>query len=140
MAGSETTAEHRVQLYTPAYLQNGKARPNIISVDDNTSYGQNVTIEFDGVPTIDRVVLQKYAGSTHGNHFDQRQVVLSCMPGDRSTVCSVPDNSSVAPPGQYMVFILYQGVPSIARFVSLQLPGAGSGSGFANTPSSSTSG
>ena len=37
VAGNESTAEHRAELYISVYLQNGKARPNIISVNENAS-------------------------------------------------------------------------------------------------------
>ena len=49
------------------------------------------------------------------------QVVLDCSPGSSSTMaCAGPPNSSVAPPGQYMLFAVANGVPSIAPYVSLQ--------------------
>ncbi len=135
VAGSEVTAEHRVQLYTPAYLQNGKSRPVITSVSTtNITYGQNITVGFSTVTSIDRVVLNRYTGATHGNHFDQRQVVLDFAVFHNSVTCTTPLNSAVAPPGQYMLFVLYQGVPSVASIVSLQLPPS------SGTPSVSSSG
>ncbi len=122
VAGSETTAEHRVQLYTPAYLQNGKPRPSITSVSSSSvTYGQNLTVGFSNVTSIDRVVLNKYTGATHGNHFDQRQVMLEFGVASSNVVCTLPPNGAVAPPGQYMLFVLYDGVPSVAQIVSLQL-------------------
>lgn len=122
VAGSEVTAEHRVQLYTPAYLQNGRPRPVITSVSSKSvTYSQNISVSFSNVASVDRAVLNRYTGATHGNHFDQRQVVLSCAVTGNNATCSMPPNSSVAPPGQYMLFVLYQGVPSVAEFVSLQL-------------------
>ena len=49
------------------------------------------------------------------------QVVLDCSAGSSSTIaCAGPPNSSIAPPGQYMLFAVANGVPSIAPYVSLQ--------------------
>jgi len=119
VAGSETTAEHRVQLYTPAYLQNGKPRPSITSViSSSVTYGPDLTLGFSNVTSIDRVVLNKYTGATHGNHFDQRQVLLEFGVAGSNVVCTLPPNGAVAPPGQYMLFVLYDGVPSVAQIVS----------------------
>ena len=60
-----------------------------------------------------------HAGATHGNHMDQRQVVLDCTPKSGSASCQSPPNSSVAPPGIYYLFASYQGVPSVAEYVSV---------------------
>ena len=53
--------------------------------------------------------------------------MLDCHAGSNfSHVCMSPPNSSIAPPGQYMLFSLSEGVPSFAPYVSLQ---AGSAQG-----------
>lgn len=129
IAGSEATSERRAQIYTPDYLSSGKPRPMITSAPQAMVYATTYTIQFSNVAAVDRVVLNRLAGSTHGNHFDQRQVVLDCnglMPSETS--CMSPPNSSIAPPGVYMLFILSEGVPSYAPSVSLQLPTAGASS------------
>ena len=59
------------------------------------------------------------AGATHGNHMDQRSVVLDCSPGSGTATCTSPPNSSIAPPGIYYLFAHCQGVPSVAEFVSV---------------------
>ncbi len=122
VAGSEVTGERRVQLYTPDYLHTSKPRPVISLSPQQLVYGASFSINFTAVPDVDRVVLNRLTGSTHGNHFDQRQVVLACSPitGASAASCSAPPNSSIAPPGQYMLFILSQGIPSVANYVSLQ--------------------
>jgi Domain of unknown function (DUF1929) len=67
------------------------------------------------------VVLTRLAGSTHGNHFDRRQVVLACAAVSSAVLqCTVPPSGSVAPPGVYMLFGLLRGTPSVARFVTLR--------------------
>ena len=121
VAGSETTGEHRVQVWTPGYLQNGQPRPTITASPSVITYGQNITVSYSGVPSIDRVVLQRIVGATDSNHMDQRQVVLTGGTGPGSVVVNSPPNSNIAPPGQYYMFVLSNGVPSQAAYVSLQL-------------------
>ena len=121
MAGSETTGEHRVQVWTPGYLQNGQPRPVITASPPLITYGQNITVSFTGVPNVDRVVLQRVVGATDSNHMDQRQIVLTGGTGSGSIVVNTPPNSNIAPPGQYYLFILSNGVPSRAAYISLQL-------------------
>ncbi|KAA6418817.1 MAG: hypothetical protein FRX49_11174 [Trebouxia sp. A1-2] len=135
VAGSETTAELRAQLFTPDYLHTSKPRPVITTAPSTLGYAANFTIGFSNVTTLDRVVLSRLAGSTHGIHFDQRQIVLDCIIQGATDNCASPPNSSIAPPGQYMLFVLNQGVPSVAEYITMQLPAvnssAGSGVGVA---------
>ena len=119
VGGSETTTEHRAQIYTPSYLQNGKPRPAITSSPSNVGYSAGFSIGFSGVPSLDRIVLNRLAGATHSNHFDQRQVVLDCSDTGNTANCRSPPNSSVAPPGLYQLFVLFQGVPSRANIVNV---------------------
>lgn len=121
VAGSETTGEHRVQIWTPGYLQNGQPRPVINASPPVITYGQNITVTFTGVPNVDRVVLNRVVGATDSNHMDQRQVVLTGASSAGSVLINSPPNSNIAPPGQYYLFVLASGVPSKAAYVSLQL-------------------
>ena len=48
-------------------------------------------------------------------------MVLDCgASSGNALACVGPPNSSVAPPGQYMLFAMSDGVPSVAPYVSLQ--------------------
>lgn len=120
VSGSETTGEHRVQIWTPGYLQNGSPRPTITTAPSTITYGQNITVSYSGVSSIDRVVLNRVTGSTDSNHMDQRQVVLAGASSAGSVRVTTPPNSNIAPPGQYYLFVLSKGVPSKAAYVSLQ--------------------
>ena len=124
ISGSETTSERRVQIWTPDYLLNGKPRP-VISGTSATSVGYNGTLSigFSNVSSIDRVVLMRPAPATHGVHFDSRSVVLNCSAAGASNVsCIAPPTANIAPPGQYMLFILSGGVPSVATYISVPIP------------------
>eukprot|EP00891_Asterochloris_glomerata_P008232 jgi/Astpho2/8232/Aster-x1502 len=92
VAGSEVTGERRVQLYRPDYLHTSKPRPVISLSPQQLVYGASFSINFTAVPDVDRVVLNRLTGSTHGNHFDQRQQLLlvtgaaEAMPGSKATL------------------------------------------------------
>ena len=136
VSGSESTDEHRVQIFTPDYLHSGKPRPvitavnasaqtaGVYNVDAQVGYSQNFTIGFSNVTNLDRVVFNRLVGSTHGVHADQRQVVLDCSVTSGTATCTSPPNNYIAPPGVYMLFILNEGVPSQAEYISLQLTGS----------------
>ena len=96
VSGSETTGEHRVQIWTPYYLQNGRPRPTITSAPTTVSYGQNITVKYSGVSSIDRVVLNRVVGATDSNHMDQRQVVLT---GASSAGSQHPPTATLHPLG-----------------------------------------
>ena len=57
--------------------------------------------------------------------------MLDCSASSGSRIaCTGPPNSSIAPPGQYMLFAVSDGVPSIAPYVSLQTDSLESGAQF----------
>ncbi|KAA6418815.1 MAG: hypothetical protein FRX49_11172, partial [Trebouxia sp. A1-2] len=107
ISGSETSSERRVQIWTPDYLLNGKPRPSITSAPSSVAYSGILKISYSNVTVIDRVVLIRPSSATHGLHFDERAVVMNCSSsGSTSIACNAPPNSSIAPPGQYMLFVL----------------------------------
>ena len=123
ISGSETTAERRVQIYTPDYLLSGLSRPVISSMPPAISYNQTFDIPYQGVASIDRVVIIHPTVPTHGNHFDQHSIVLAVVgvgPGKITVIA--PPTAFIAPPAQYMLFILSGGVPSVAKYIALPLP------------------
>ncbi|DBB11708.1 TPA: hypothetical protein ACH3X3_005878 [Trebouxia sp. C0006] len=122
ISGSETSSERRVQIWTPDYLLNGKPRPSITSAPSSVAYSGIINISYSNVTVIDRVVLIRPSSATHGLHFDERAVVVNCSSsGSTSIACTAPPNSNIAPPGQYMLFILSDGVPSVANYISLPI-------------------
>ena len=122
ISGSETSSDRRVQIWTPDYLLNGKPRPSITSAPSSIGYNGTINISYSNVTAIDRVVLIRPSSATHGLHFDERAVVVNCSStGNTSVACTAPPNSNIAPPGQYMLFILSDGVPSVAKYISLPI-------------------
>lgn len=118
VAGSEATLDYRVQIYTPAYLQTGNPRPTLAGAPGSLTYGQTFSVNFGGVTTIDRAVLVRQSAVTHSIHMDARTValVIGSAAGGTLTLTAPPD-ATIAPPGYYMLFIMYGGVPSTANWV-----------------------
>jgi hypothetical protein len=58
--------------------------------------------------------------TTHGDDSTQRLVSLAVQQKIANVMTlAAPPNSGVAPPGYYMLFVLHQGVPSVARWVKV---------------------
>jgi len=121
--------EQHIEIYSPAYLfavdGNGNTipaiRPTITSVPAELGYASSFSISTPDALNITSAVLVKPGSSTHSFDFDQRVVGLSYTASDSETLTATsPPNSSIAPPGYYMVFLLNQaGVPSVAKFLHL---------------------
>ena len=75
-----------MQLFTPPYLTGNPNRPTITALSSQSpAYGAALTITFGasqgGTLTVQRVVLSRQGGTTHSQHFDERQVgATSALP------------------------------------------------------------
>ena len=120
IAGSEATLDYRAEIYTPAYLQTGGPRPIMSGAPTSVTYGATFTVEFAGVASITRVTMIRQSAVTHSIHMDLRQVSLEIESVTAGTVTvTAPPDGTIAPPGNYMLFILYNGIPSVANWVSV---------------------
>ena len=105
------------EIFEPPYLFRGP-RPAIASAPTQQSYGTSFTIQASGSPT--RAVLMSPGATTHGNDMNQRHVELAVTPTTGGLTAIAPANANLAPPGDYMLFVLNaDGVPSVARWVRL---------------------
>jgi hypothetical protein len=111
--------------FLPPYLWTGP-RPRIVNLASNEiAYGSTATIEVEAEdPQGLRVALVRLASVTHGNDMDRRFVWLReearevFRGGNVRLSVAAPANGMVAPPGDYMLFVLAGGgVPSQARMV-----------------------
>lgn len=110
--------------FLPPYLWKGP-RPRIVHLASNEiAYGSTATIDVESSePSGMRVALVRLASVTHGNDMDRRFVWLEeeereVFPGgDVRLSIAAPSNGMVAPPGDYMLFVLAGGIPSEARMV-----------------------
>ena len=122
--------EFRVEIYTPPYLQEDKAkrRPTNVTLSSTSSKadGSNYQVIFN-VPSGAKganVVLYHGGFSTHSLHMGHRMLELesSGFKGNQtqqSLQFKMPPNGNVAPPGPYVVYVMVDGVPSVGVFVSV---------------------
>jgi Domain of unknown function (DUF1929)/Glyoxal oxidase N-terminus len=113
--------ENRAEIYSPPYLFAG-TRPAITAAPANLGYGANFAASIGGVAgtSINRAVLIKLSSVTHSFNMGQRSVQLPIAGSSAGGVTlKAPPNSTVAPPGHYMLFVLSAGVPSVAKIVKL---------------------
>lgn len=109
------------EIYHPPYLykQNGSGefakRPKIVDMGA-VGYGGSFSVDLGSGDDISKVALVRTGSSTHSFDMDQRFMDLDFQQsGDRLTV-SGPRNAKIAPPGQYMLFVINdRGVPSVAE-------------------------
>jgi len=77
-------------------------------------------VSLDPAVPVDSAVLVAPAATTHGADYSQRVVRLAVRRIQQDRIdLAAPPKAAVAPPGYYMLFVLHQGVPSIARWVKL---------------------
>ncbi|MFI5893162.1 discoidin domain-containing protein [Actinoplanes sp. NPDC051513] len=112
------------QTFTPPYLlnENGTAasRPSITSVSDTTvANGGKITVTTDRAVTAFSIV--RMGTATHSVDTDQRRLSLAPSTGnDGSYTLTIPADSGVAIPGNWMLFALdAKGVPSVAKIVHI---------------------
>jgi hypothetical protein len=120
------TYEPHIEIYSPAYLFNPNGstatRPTITSVAPaGVGYGTGFQVQTPDAANISSVVLIRAGAVTHAFDMDQRLVGLNFSIANSNTLnVTGPPNSNIAPPGYYLLFILYSsGVPSVAKFVQI---------------------
>ena len=118
----------KANVYCPPYLFNANGtlatRPVINDVLQHIHYGRKFSLCMPYNTTPSSICLIRGAAVTHGFDQNQRYVPLSfTMPEDDigcRAVITAPADSFIAPPGDYMIFILNSsGVPAVAKWVRL---------------------
>lgn len=130
----ENDTERRLSILKPAYLSDGD-QPVITDYPEEITYEESFSITVDGAYALDSIALMKPGAVTHGSNMDQRYIELSFEeeiipgpgPGTEYNV-TAPENSFIAPPGYYMLFVLKDKsesisgesrIPSHAKFIRL---------------------
>lgn len=112
------------EIYSPPYLFKG-ARPTITSAPSELQYNAGFSVQTPDASDISSVVLVAPGTVTHAFDENQRYVPLSFTTSAGSLNVQAPLNSNLAPPGNYMLFIVNsKGVPSVAGWVHFSVPGA----------------
>ena len=105
------------EIYSPPYLFQGP-RPSIRSAPESVRWDVPFAVGKKGA--IDDAVLIAPSAVTHANDMTQRLVPLVKVARRRGEVTlQSPPSAAVAPPGWYMLFLLDDGVPSIAKWIQL---------------------
>jgi len=120
-------AHREAEIFSPPYLFNPNGtlamRPTITNPANgplNITYGQSFSVGIGNFSAseIGEVVLVRLPSVTHALNFDQRRVVLGKNVLDSQTLSVMaPANGNECPPGPYMLFVLRDGVPSVARMI-----------------------
>ncbi|KAJ3307785.1 hypothetical protein HDU76_004367, partial [Blyttiomyces sp. JEL0837] len=111
--------EFRIERFTPPYLNKGP-RPVITQSPPSATYRSIIAISLDPTTQIipDRVTLIRYTTTTHSTNTDQRFIEPILLSSNSSMVVfRVPPNGNIAPPGRWHVFVLSNGVPSVAASI-----------------------
>jgi Domain of unknown function (DUF1929) len=114
---TEPTDQFSAEFYAPPYLFKG-SRPVISSAPSQLSYGQNFTVQTPDAARIGQVSLIRFGSVTHAINMSQRFVPLAFSIGSSSLTITAPVNANLAPPGNYMLFLVdTNGIPSVAAVV-----------------------
>jgi hypothetical protein len=115
----EDTDQLNAEFFEPPYLFQGP-RPAITAAPAQLSYGQVFTVQTPNAAQIASVSLIRFGAVTHAFDVGQHFLPLTFTAGSGSLTVTAPANSNLAPPGNYMLFIVNSsGVPSIAAILNL---------------------
>ncbi len=128
----ENDTERRITIFTPGFLLDGD-QPVISVAPSEVEYQETFTVEMDGEYLLDSMAFIKPMSVTHGYNSEQRYIELAFEqvigPGPANVYSvTAPDNSNIAPPGYYMLFVMKDlsesisgdsRIPSNAVFIKL---------------------
>ena len=120
--------KYTADIFCPPYLFNADGspatRPAFQWSPRQVSFGQTFIVGVNSTANVAGMCLVRPAATTHGFDENQRFVPLSYAltalnaPGGTYYKVTVPADSSIVPPGDYLLFVLNAGgTPSIARWV-----------------------
>jgi len=122
-AATGTTDQPNAQIYSPPYLFNTDGslatRPAISSVRTELNYGQSFSISTPDAANVTAVTLVRLGSFTHSFDQNQRFNRLTFTTSAGALNAIAPASGTSCPPGHYMLFILINGVPSVAKIVHL---------------------
>ncbi|XP_058217193.1 aldehyde oxidase GLOX-like [Rhododendron vialii] len=123
--------ELRIDAFSPDYLSaaNSNLRPVVVKAPNTVQYGNSTYNVYVTVPSNStgtwEVNFASAPYSTHSFSQGQRLVKMNITHpvseanGQYKIVFQAPPNGMVAPPGYYMMFVVNQGVPSVAIWIQI---------------------
>lgn len=120
---AESSPNDTGEIYSPPYLFRGP-RPVIASAPEAVRFDTPFAVGIAG--DVDEAVLIAPAAVTHANDMNQRLVPLQTVAAhpNAGVTLKSPPSTAVAPPGWYMLFLVNDGVPSVAKWVRLDAAAA----------------
>ena len=98
-------AQKQIEIFTPPYPAG--ERPTIASCARVLEYDDIIFIGSPQARAIRAVTLMRCGSSTHAFNGDQRCIFLSFLAVDSNTLqVATPPDAAIAPPGNYMVFLV----------------------------------
>ena len=124
--------DFRVEIYTPPYLSgdNTNRRPSNVNLSTITltANSQQFGIRFLIPAGASEVKVALYHGGfvTHSVHMGHRMLFLDntgwkSEATEQNLEVTMPPNSSIAPPGPYVIYVVVDGVPSVGQSVMVAL-------------------
>ena len=113
------------EIYTPPYLYQGDtlaARPIINTVPATANYNTSITVTTN--TGVQEFVLMRLSSATHAINNEQRRIPLTFNNnGGNNYTVNIPNNDWL-PPGNYFLFALNNGVPSVGQTINIGNNGA----------------
>ncbi len=116
--GMQDAAQFSSQIYSPTYLSQG-SRPTISSAPAAATYGSSFSVDTPDAAGITAVNLVSLGADTHQIDMNQHFVPLNFTTSGGALNVTAPASGTIAPPGYYMLFILKDGVPSVAKMIQV---------------------
>jgi galactose oxidase len=123
------TDHYDAQIYHPSYLYKANGvtpaeRPEIQPIG-NKEFKVGETIKITTTLEVDKEAsLIRYGAATHALNNDMRRIKLKLKAegsaSDKKYSMTIPDNSGIALPGYWMLFVLRNGVPSHAETIRIR--------------------
>jgi hypothetical protein len=117
------------EIFSPPYLfaKDGSGalapRPTVSAAPRIVTEGTQFTVSTPDAASIRKVALVKLGTVTHSDNMGQRYVPVQFSAGNGSLSVTAPTDTSIAPPGYYMLFIINSaGVPSVAPILRVVAP------------------
>jgi galactose oxidase len=112
-----STPQPTAEVFSPPYLFQGP-RPRITAAPAGIVPGDGFHVVTPDATHVSRVTLLRLGSATHAFDMNQRFLELAFTRNGDGLDVKAPATSALAPPGDYMLFLLSStGVPSLARVV-----------------------
>ena len=109
------------EVYYPPYLFNADgsgtpaARPTLVAAPAVFTWGKPMVLQAGAGNAISRVTIVRMGAATHSTNLDQRFMDLPFTQAGTSLSAILPTDWSVLLPGNWMVFVWQNGVPSLSK-------------------------